>query len=222
MITLLLMLSVALPTTLSAQKLGIRLDGGVQYGVGGGLQGATTNSPAFIQPLVGAGVYYHVIPKLRAGLDYSYTRMVREMLSSSMQTLPDGSTQGEPYRDLRMHFHGVGVTGEYNLLPAGPLALYAGAGAGCLITAENVYTIAISNTVKPGGTGNTIRVTGHNEPQHYVCPYFPVTLSLEFGFLPQVSLSLSAGYRFVVAGKHEFAPKGQAIAQFGLRFNLVK
>ena len=220
-----LLLFLILPTALSAQglrtgSLGIRLDGGLQWSVGSGLADAVAKGPTAIQPMGGAGVYYNIIPRLRAGLDYNYTRMVREQTNGTLSPISGGGVAGEVYKDLKTHFHGIGVTGEYNLLPAGPLSLYAGTGAGCLIAVGNTYSIAVSNEVKPGGTGNSIRISAHNEGHHYAVPYIPLTLSLEFAFMPRVALSLGGGYRFILAGRQEYAPKGQAYATLGLRFNL--
>ena len=201
-------------------SLGVRLDGGLQWSVGSGLANAVAKGPTAIQPMGGAGVYCNVIPRLRAGVDYNYTRMVREQTNGTLSPLPDGGVAGDVYKDLKTHFHGIGVTGEFNLLPAGALALYAGTGAGCLIAVGNTYSIVVSNEVKPGGTGNAVRITAHNEGHRYAVPYIPLTLSLEFTFIPRVALSLAGGYRFVLAGKQEYAPKGQAYATLGLRFNL--
>ena len=220
-----LLLFLILPTALDAQStrtglVGIRLDGGLQWSMGSGLADAVAKGPTVTQPMGGAGVYFNVIPRLRAGVDYNYTRMVREQTNGTLSPLSGGGVSGEVYKDLKTHFHGIGVTGEYNLLPAGPLSLYAGTGAGCLIAVGNTYSITVTNEVKPGGTGNSIRITAHNQGHHYAVPYIPLTLSLEFAFMPRVAVSLGGGYRFVLAGKQEYAPKGQAYATLGLRFNL--
>ena len=188
--------------------------------MGSGLAEAVAKGPTSIQPVGSAGVYYNIISRLRAGLDYNYTRMVREQTNGTLTPISGGGVAGEVYKDLKTHFHGIGVTGEYNLLPAGIVSLYLGAGAGCLFAQGKTYTIGVSNEVKPGGTGNLIHITGHNEGHRYVAPYIPLTLSLEFTFMPRVAVSLGGGYRFVLAGKQEFAPKGQAYATLGLRFNL--
>ena len=76
--------------------------------------------------------------------------------------------------------------------------------------------------LKADGTGNTISITGHNEGHRYVAPCIPATLSLEYAFLPQVALSFGGGYRFIMARGNGYAPKGQAYATLGLRFNLSK
>lgn len=222
-------LMLLLPASLQAQgaflasrtgTFGIRLDGGVSCSLGGDFANTGTGSVTSVQPQGMAGLFFNFSPRFRAGLDYSYTRMVREQLNGTMTPLPNGGVEGEVYRDLKTHFHGVEATGEYNLLGVGPLSLYAGTGAGCLIADGNTYTIAVKNEVKTGGMGNSIHVTGHNVGHRYFAPFIPVTLSLEFAFLPQVAVSVGGGYRFILAGKNEYSAKSQPFGTVGLRFNL--
>ncbi len=225
-----LLSAVLLPANLYAQDsrtgtLGLRLDGGVLWSLGSGFENIGSSSLNEIQPVGDAGLYFNFSPRFRAGLDYSYSRIVREQLDGTQTPLSGGGSESVVYRDLKTHFHGVALTGEYNLLGSmvgSPLSLYAGAGAGCLFAVGNTYDIGVKNEIVPGGMGNTVQVTGHNEGHRFIVPCFPVTLSLEYAFLPQVSLSLGGGYRFIVAGKHELSPKGQAFATLGLRFNIWK
>ena len=223
---IILVLLLSLPTALWAQgTLGLRLDGGVSWMKGGGIEGASAKTITAIQPQVGVGLYYNFNPAFRLGLDFSYTRMLREQTNASLQPLPDGGVQGDVYRDLKTHFHGAGLTGEVNLLGLGgvkkPLSLYVGTGVTGLFAVGNIYTIGVSNTIKPDGTGNTVHVTGHNEGHRYIVPSIPATLSLEYAFLPQVALRISGGYRFILAGRQELSPKGQAYATVGLCFQLM-
>ena len=199
--------------------LAIRLDGGIALASGSAFDNLGPTRAREIQPMAGAGLMFNFSPRFRAGLDYSYSRLVREQ-TGTLATLPDGSVEGDVYKDLKTHLHAVALTGEFNLLGSSRLGLYVGTGAGLLIGDGNTYTIAISNELLPGGAGNTVHVTGHNEGHRYYAPFIPVTLSLEFAFLPQVSLSLGGGYRFIFPGDDAFAPKGQACATLGLRFNL--
>ena len=217
-----LVLLFLMPSLLCAQgvKVGVRLDGGAQYSLGGGLSDASAQGPTAVQPIVGGGVYLRFASRVRAGVDYSYTRMVREQVNGTLTQLPGGGVEGEVYRDLKTHFHGAAVSGEFNVLPAGIVSLDLGAGAGALFAQGKTYTIGVSNEVKPGGTGNLIHISGHNVGHNYVAPFIPLTLSLEIQFLPQVAVSLGGGYRFVLAGSQALAPKGQAYGTLGLRFNL--
>ena len=195
---------------------GVRFGGGVQYAIGAG----EGNGLTAVQPLGGAGLYLNVTSLFRIGLDYNYTRMVREQSNATLSQLPGGGVSGEVYRDLKTHFHGINLTGEIQLLPAGPVSFYAGTGAGVLLADGNLYTIGIKNEVKPDGAGNSIEIKGHNEGHRYVAPYVPLTFSLEYTFLPQVAMCLGAGYRVVIDGKNVFSPDGQAFATLGLRFDL--
>jgi len=152
--------------------------------------------------------------------------MLREQTNASLLPQPDGGVKGDVYSDFKTNFHGAGLTGELNLLGLdgrkNPLSLYVGTGVTCLFAAGNSYTIGVSNTIKPDKTGNTVHVTGHNEGHRYVVPCIPAALSLEYVILPQVALRISGGYRFVLAGKQELSPKGQAFATVGLCFQLMK
>jgi len=200
----------------SAGSLGFRLDGGVQYAVGAG----QAKGPTAVQPMGGIGLFYNINPRFRAGLDYNYSRMIRETSNGTLSKLPDGGVAGDVYRDQKTHFHSLSATGEYNLLAEGPVSLYAGAGVGAIIAAGKVYTLGVKNEIKPGGAGNSIQITGHNESHSFVSPFIPVSFTLEYEFLPQVAVCFEAGYRFVIAGKNEFSPNGQAFGLLGLRFNL--
>ncbi|MBQ6957286.1 MAG: hypothetical protein IJP77_01855 [Bacteroidales bacterium] len=223
----LLALLLLLPASLYAQDvregtLGIRLDGGLSWSLGGDFANSGKNALTTIQPQGIVGLFYNFSPRFRVGLDYGYTRMVRQQLDGTMHALPGGGEGGEVYRDLKNHFHAAELTGEFNLLGEGPLSLYLGAGAGCQFVVGNTYTIAVKNEVKPGGMGNTIHVTGHNVGHKFAAPYIPVTLSLEYAFLPQVAVSMGGGYRLILAGKNGFSAKSQPFATLGLRFNLSK
>lgn len=225
-----LLLLFAMQTDLYAQAsrtgtLGLRLDGGMLWSLGSGFENIGSGSLNEIQPVGDAGLYYNFSPRFRAGLDYSYSRIIREQLDGTQTPLTGGGSQSVVYRDLKTHFHGVALTGEYNLLGSmvgSPLSLYAGLGAGCLFAVGNTYEIGLKNEIVSGGMGNAVQVTGHNEGHRFILPFFPLSLSLEYSFLPQVSLSLGSGYRFIVAGEHGLSPKGQASVTLGLRFNLWK
>ncbi len=223
---IILLLLLSIPTAIWAQgTLGLRLDGGVSWMQGGGIEGSSDKTMTAIQPQGGAGLFFNLSPAFRLGLDYGYTRMLREKTNSSLQPQPDGGVKGDVYCDFKTNFHSAGLTAELNLLGLGgrkkPLSLYAGTGVAGLFATGNSYTIGVSNTIKPDKTGNTVHVTGHNEGHRYVVPCIPATLSLEYNFLPQVALRIGGGYRFILAGKQELSPRGQAYATVGLCFQLM-
>ncbi len=223
---IILLLLLSIPTAIWAQgTLGLRLDGGVSWMQGGGIEGSSDKTMTAIQPQGGAGLFFNLSPAFRLGLDYGYTRMLREKTNSSLLPQPDGGVKGDVYCDFKTNFHSAGLTAELNLLGLGgrkkPLSLYAGTGVAGLFAKGNSYTIGISNTIKPDKTGNTVHVTGHNEGHRYVVPCIPATLSLEYNFLPQVALRIGGGYRFILAGKQELSPRGQAYATVGLCFQLM-
>ena len=230
---ILLFLLLLLPASAQSQQayltsrtgtLGIRLDGGVSWSQGRVFANERISPASVVQPQGGVGLFFNFSPSFRLGLDYSYTRMLREQFDSTLKPLPGGGVESEAFRDLKMNFHGATVLAEYNVLGSvgSRLSLYVGAGAGFLSASGHAYTIRVKNEVKADGTGNTISITGHNEGHRYVAPCIPATLSLEYAFLPQVALSFGGGYRFIMARGNGYAPKGQAYATLGLRFNLSK
>lgn len=175
------------------------------------------------QPQGNVGLYYNFSPRFRAGSGYNYSRMSRSHTSTALPSLAGGVQAGDIYRNLNTNFHGAELTAECNLLGAacgGRLSLYVGAGAGCLFSVENNYTLSVKNEIISSGTGNKIQFTGHNDDSHHIIPFIPVTLSLEYAFLPQVAACIGGGYRFTFAGNDGLSPEGQAFATLGLKFNL--
>ena len=100
----------------------------------------------------------------------------------------------------------------------GRVGLWLGTGLGVLFSQGNTWNVSVSNEIS--ADKQTIRIGGHNEPLGYNAPFIPVTLSLEYAFLPQVALSIGGGYRFL-PGKTDLAPRHQAYAKAGLVFNLT-
>ena len=204
----------------------VRVDGGLSWVFGSGfdkMEGARANAT---QPFVGVGALFNFSPRHRVGLDYSYSRMVREQ-TGALTTLPGGSVEGDVYKDLTTHLNSLSLTGEYELLSLlnreilqNRLALYAGTGVGFLLGMGNIYTIGVKNDVKPDGSGNTIHVTGHNDDHGYLAPFIPLTLSLEYSILPRLSASLGAGYRIFLIDKKVHIPQGQLYLSVGLRYHL--
>jgi hypothetical protein len=211
-----------LPGVVSAQDLiGVRLSGGLSWNVGSGFANVGSNKDNVVQPEGTVAVTLNALPRLRAGLGYSYTRMVREQLDGTLEpiggdVLP-GSVEGTLYRDLKTHFHAVGVTAEYNLLPVGGiLSLYAGTGVGCLFAMGNTWALTVRQETSSDGWTNRVTVGAHNEVHRYAAPYIPASLSLECRILPRTYLCLGGQYRFVLT-KNPLSPKGQAGVTLGLR-----
>ena len=206
----------------SAQGLvNVRVGGGPSWNVGGGFASVGSNKESAVQPEAGIGVSVNVLPQLRAGLAYSYTRMVREQIDGTLAPISGnaqpGSVEGTVYRDLKTNFHAAGVTAEYNVLPAGGLlALYVGTGAGCLFASGTTWALSLRNEITADGWTNRVTVDGHNTPHSYLAPYIPASLSLECRVLPRTYVCLGGQYRFVLS-KNPLSPKGQAGVTLGLR-----
>ena len=191
---------------------GLRLDGGASWAFGSSFENIGANQVNLLQPYAGAGLLINIKPWVRIGADYSYTRMIREQL-------------GTVYRDFKTRFHGASLTGEFDLVELlgrgkgpGRVGLWLGTGLGFLFSQGNTWNVSVSNEIS--ADKQTIRIRGHNEPLSYNAPFIPVTLSLEYAFLPQVALSIGGGYRFL-PGKTDLAPRHQAYAKAGLVFNLT-
>ena len=208
---------------------GLRLEGGTSWSFGSSFENVGANEVNLIQPYAGAGLFVNIRPWVRVGADYSYTRMIREQLFSSLPALSGdgilaGSAEGSIYRDFKTHFHGASLTGEFNLMEigknkgAGRFGMWLGTGLGCLFSQGNTWDIFVSNVLN--ADKQVVRFGGHNEPHRYNALFIPVTLSLEYAFLPQVALSVGGGYRFLPM-KQDLAPKSQAYAKVGLVFNLT-
>ncbi len=199
---------------------GLRLDGGASWAFGSSFENVGANQVNLLQPYAGAGLLINIKPWVRIGADYSYTRMIREQLFTSLQ--PE---TGNVYRDFKTRFHGASLTGEFDLVELfgrgtgpGRVGLWLGTGLGVLFSQGNTWNVSVSNEIS--ADKQTIRIGGHNEPLGYNAPFIPVTLSLEYAFLPQVALSIGGGYRFL-PGKTDLAPRHQAYAKAGLVFNLT-
>lgn len=199
---------------------GLRLDGGASWAFGSSFENVGANQINLLQPYAGAGLLVNIKPWVRIGADYSYTRMIREQLFTSLQP-----QTGNVYRDFKTRFHGASLTGEFDLVELlgqgkgpGRFGLWIGTGLGFLFSQGNTWNVSVSNAISVDK--QTIRVGGHNEPHDYNAPFIPVTLSLEYAFLPQVALSIGGGYRFL-PGKQDLAPRHQAYAKAGLVFNLT-
>ena len=199
---------------------GLRLDGGASWAFGSSFENVGANQINLLQPYAGAGLLVNIKPWVRIGADYSYTRMIREQLFTSIQ--PE---TGNVYRDFKTRFHGASLTGEFDLVEllgrgkgSGRFGLWLGTGLGVLFSQGNTWNVSVSDEIV--ANKQTIRVSGHNDPHDYNAPFIPVTLSLEYAFLPQVALSIGGGYRFL-PGKQDLAPRHQAYAKAGLVFNLT-
>ena len=219
-----LLLTLPLGSVVSAQGLiNVRLSGGVSWNFGSGFENVGANEANVVQPIVGGGVTVKVMPRLRAGLGYDYTQMVREQLNGTLQPISGnvlpGSVEGTVYSDFKTRFHAVGVTAEYDVLPAGGLvSLYVGTGAGCLFAAGNTWSLSVRNEMRSDNWTSTVTIDGHNEMHHYAAPFIPATVSLECRILPQTSVCVGGLYRLVLS-KNDLAPKGQACATLGLRLD---
>lgn len=214
-----------------AGTVGLRLDGGASWSFGSSFENVGGNHVNLIQPYAGAGLLVNIRPWARIGVDYSYTRMIREQVYTSLQpmsgaSIAAGSVEGAIYRDFKTRFHGASLTGEFNLLEMGKgkapgrLGLWVGTGLGYLFSQGNTWTLSVSNVLYSDTWTQTVHFGGNNSPHRYNDLFIPATLSLEFAVLPEMALSIGGGYRFIF-GKNDLAPRSQAYAKVGLVFSLT-
>ena len=197
---------------------GLSLDEGLSWSLGGGFANIGTDNMNLIQPSATAGVFYNFSPLVRAGAYYGYTRMVRGQLTD-----PDAG--GVFYRDFKSRFHSAHISGEVDLVELFSkglphrLSVYAGAGAGLLLANGNTLEKSCSTSYDKEKMVQTTRFAEHNDPHRYRSAYVPVTLTVEYAFLPQVSLRLAGSGR-ILTTKTDIAPKSQVSATAGLVFNI--
>ena len=196
----------------------VRLDGGLSWAFNSAFDHQDGVRAHLTQPSVGLGIMWYHNSRTRIGLQYDYSRIVREQAGTLVQ-LPGGGVEGDVYKDFKAQLHALSLMGEYKLLGNDRLSAYAGAGLGFLLGAGNNYSLGIKNEMLSGGAGNIVHVNGHNEQVLDIFPAVPLTFSLEYVFLPQVAVNVAAGYRFVLAGHDAFVPKGQLSATVGLVFH---
>ena len=197
---------------------GLSIDEGLAWSLGSGFANIGANNINLIQPAATAGVFFNFSPLVRAGAYYSYTRMVRGQLT-------EPAADGVYYRDFKSNFHSAHVSGEVDLVEifskglAHRLSVYAGAGAGLLFANGNTNEKSCSTSYDREKMVQTTRFAEHNAPHRYRSAYVPVTLTVEYAFLPQVSLRLAGSGR-IIASKEALAPKSQVSATAGLVFNI--
>ena len=103
---ILLVLLLLLPASAQSQQayltsrtgtLGIRLDGGVSWSQGHVFANEQISPASVVQPQGGVGLFFNFSPSFRLGLDYSYTRMLREQFDSTLTPLPGGGVESEAF-----------------------------------------------------------------------------------------------------------------------------
>ena len=208
----------------SAQGLiSVRLSGGAAWNFGSGFQNIGANEANVLQPVLGAGVSVNFMPRMRAGVAYDYSRMVREQLNGTLQPIDGavlpGSVEGTVYKDFKLRFHALSATAEYDVLPSGGLlSLYLGTGFGCLIADGNTWALSVRNEMRSDNWTSIVSINGCNEKHNFAAPFIPASASLECRILPRTALCLGGLYRLVLSN-NELAPKGQAFATLGLRLD---
>ena len=212
--------------------IGLRVAGGTSWAFGSRFENIGANQMNLIQPFGEAGMFVNISPAFRLGADYSFTRMVREQLFTSLNpllgnSLLPGSVSGTLYRDFQSNFHAASLTGELDLVQLfsggrskGKVALWLGTGVGYMFVNGSTWSLNISNIMRSDNWTQTVTFGGNNEDHKYNALYVPGRLSLEYAFLPQVALSLGGEYRFLPT-QNSISPRHMAIAKVGLVFNLT-
>lgn len=145
---------------------------------------------------VGVGAAYHVLPWLRIGLNYNFSKYQREQRFSELQA------DGLAYRHFSNMYHAVDATAEFSAFEVLRLTrlqrwhLHVGTGLGWLFASGPTYTIRMGASETVGTAPNTDNYTLNawlktdNEHNYTASCYIPLRLHLEYDVLPQLSLGL--------------------------------
>lgn len=211
---ILLVLLLGSGRAMAQENIQVHLSGGAAWNCGSRFGDTRANGTNATQPSLGTRVTIGVLPLLRVGLGYDYSRMLGEQLMGT----PDPLT-GTVYKDLKTYFHALSATAEYNVLTQiDGLSLYVGSGFGCLFATGHTWELSVQNEWDADEWTSTVTMEGHNRKQGYAAPFIPVSASLEYRISPRTALCLGNLYRLVLS-KNESAPKVQAFLTLGLRLD---
>lgn len=144
----------------------------------------------------GVGVACHVLPWLRIGLNYGFSKYQREQRFSQLQG------DGLAYRHFSNMYHAVDATAEFSVLEVLKISglqrwqLHVGTGLGWMFASGPTYIIKMGASETVGTDTNTDNYTLNawlktdNEHHYTSSCYIPLLLHLEYDVLPQLSLGL--------------------------------
>lgn len=203
------------------------------------------NAKRTVSPDLGLGVKYNLKPWVRLGVNAGYTMlkaMNKDFLSSTttennylIDKQPASLTvfSDRLQNQNNMHLLGIDANADFNILQFWPrrkaqwLNLYAGAGVGYMHGwNRNSQTWSYHEKAVAEGDGysnvytHSYMESSGNKKQLNAL-YLPLSLSLEFDVMRQLTLGVIGQYKYVPT-KADFSPKGIYSAGIVVRYNFVK
>lgn len=198
-----------------------------------------------ISPDINWGVKYNIKPWVRVGVNAGYTMLKstgKSILSST--TIDNNFLVGDHRTTLEKesdrlqnsnsaHLLGLDANVDFNILQIWPerkaqwINLYAGMGIGYMHGwNRNSQTWSFNEKAVAEGDGyynvysHSYIASSHDKTQFNTL-YVPLSLSLEFDVMRQLTLGVMGQYKYLPM-KKEFSPKGVYSAGIVIRYNFVK
>ena len=201
--------------------------GGVSFATGGDmLKNTNTVRGVEIAPFVGGGVNYNIRPWVRLGLNYAFSKYQREQRLSQIEA------DGTAYRDQRMLYHDVDLTGEFNILELWPsrqnkrLNIYLGTGFGCMFAKGSAYDIRMGTVETDKSTSTRDDITwqawlkAKNSHSYGNSFYIPARLNVEYDLSPNWTIGAKGECNFLLK-KRDYLPAQTELAGVLVRYNFV-
>ncbi len=221
----------------------VYVQGGIS-GFHGGRSSLYDNSEVTIAPDLNVGVKYNIKPWVRVGANLGYTKLgakTHDILT--VETVDNNFMVGGFPATLTTTAHrlqntniadvfGFDLNADFNVMEFWPerglqkLNVYAGLGLGCLHGwNQGVQTWAYNENAVAKGDGyhnvyNHSYIKSTVTPSRYSGLYIPVSLSVDYDMLRNLSLGLVGRYK-AVATKAEFSPAGIWSVGIAIRYNFV-
>ncbi|WP_052115879.1 outer membrane protein [Porphyromonas crevioricanis] len=217
----------------------IYAEGGTSWASGVWYQNLDAKRSYSLSPAVGGGIDYHIVPWVRVGAEYLYSRYRREQRFS---TIDPKQMPVKTYGNYVVNYHKVRLGADFNIMElwssrkAQWLNIYAGTGVGYLFAKGNEYGIYFNNTISQGGTtspltpdatisnessltltGNVRTTNTHTDFRNF---YIPASLHIEANLSPRIAVGIKGEMDWLIARK-EMAPKNLIFALATMRYSFA-
>lgn len=217
----------------------IYAEGGLSWATDVWYQNLDAKKSYKVAPAVGGGLDYTILPWVRMGAEYLWSRYRREQRFSQLDTK---TMPVKAYVNYLVNYHDARLGAGFNVMELWPnrrtqwLNIWAGTGVGCTFAKGNEYGIYFSNTKTQGGktspfidgesvsNDGSITMTGSvrtsNRHENFKKLYVPASLHIEADVSRQLSIGLKGEIDWLMNRK-AIAPKNYAFALVTLRYNFV-
>ncbi len=192
-----------------------------------------------ISPAVGVGVDYNIVPWMRVGAEYLWSRYRGEQRFSALdpKVMPM-----KTYGNYLMNYHNAKLGAGFNVMELWPkrkaqwLNLYVGTGVGYMMASGNEYGMYLSSTQTKDGVTlpisssatisneKSILITGNvrttNEHSSFNTVYIPTSLHIEADVTRRVTLGLKGELDWLLNTK-DIVPRNVIFGLVTARYNLV-